>query len=57
MSRSYTYLILWEGVTTSKLHDSIYRDEKCEMQLQTRKNRELLNSFIQVLLGHPDKRI
>ena len=45
MSRSYTYLILWEGVTTPDLHVSIYRDEKYGTQLQTRFYRINLYGF------------
>ena len=37
--------ILWEGVTTSELQDSIYRNEKCGMQLQTRFYRINLYGF------------
>ena len=42
--------ILWEGVTTSELQDSIYRDEKCGMQLQTRFYRINLYVFLVTML-------
>ena len=58
MSRSYTYLILCQGVTTPDLHVSIYRDEKYGTQLQTRFYRINLYGFqLQCYFYTPKNRV